>query len=248
MTVTIKLPPVYDLSKWDPVINWDILSPRPDLIITRATYGDALVDAYYAECALQARNRGYAFWAYGFLLYVKPWQAQADLFIRTVLPGMTGDFVPVLDIEGSLPAGVSQSTANGMIENWLTRVEAALARTCVIYSSRNYLSKLYSTTPPAWLKARELWIAGYPTNPDTLTSMPASYVPVGVPSSQVILWQYSASGVVTGITSAVDLNQYQSGFRAVQPSAPAPPPVLTLEGRVAVLEADVRQLQQIAGI
>jgi len=218
MTVNIKTPPVYDLSSWEIVTNWAGLSPKPALVILRATYGDYYPDTTYIQYHKDAKANGYPVWGYQFFLYERGWLNQANLFVSTIKQGgITPDFVPVLDIEGyPANAGISQATANGMIENWLTKVEADLGRACYIYSSKNYLSHLYSTMPPAWLSApwRLKWIAGYPTDPNPLTDMPTAYLPIGIPASQVALWQYSSNGIVGGITGGVDLNDMTDWYEA----------------------------------
>lgn len=228
MTVNIKNPPVYDLAKWEIVTNWAGLSPRPALVILRATYGANYVDPLYVQYYRGAKAAGYPVWAYHFFLYEDNWLTQANAFLNTVRAGgISPDLKPILDIEGYLPIGISKETANGMIENWLRNVETALGRFCYIYSSRNYLSQLYSTTPPAWLSNtnRLKWIAGYPTDPNIYSDMPSSYLPVGIGISQVALWQYSNKGVVGGITGGVDLNDMTDWFEA---QWLAPPPVVEL--------------------
>lgn len=217
MTVTIKTPPVYDLSKWEIVTDWAGLNPKPTLVILRATYGANYVDPLYLQYYRDAKVAGYPVWSYHFFLYEDSWSTQANAFINTVkLGGIGADLKPIIDIEGYLPTSVSQATANGMIENWLKTVEQALGRYCYIYSSKNYLSTLYSSTPPAWLSNanRLKWIAGYPTDPNGYSTMPTSYLPVGIPASQVALWQYSDKGVVGGITGGVDLNNMTDWFKA----------------------------------
>lgn len=207
--VNIKHPPVYDLSKWEIVKSWTGLNPKPALVILRATYGSLYVDPVYASYVRGSRLAGYPTWAYHFFRYTQTWQAQADLFIRTVQSsGITSDFNPVLDIEGYLPTGLSRATANGMIENWLYKAETALGRTCHIYSSKNYLNQLYSNTPPLWLtgRGRYLWVAGYPLYPNNYEHMPLIYQPAGVPIANTALWQYSDRAVVQGITGAVDVS------------------------------------------
>lgn len=240
MTV-IKSPPVYDISSWQIVTNWAGLSPKPTLVILRATYGTTLVDSTYVTYARDGRAAGYPIWGYHFLLYNQDWLTQANLFLNTIKSGgVTPNFVPVLDIEGyPSQAGISSATANGMIENFLTKVEAELGRACYIYSSRNYLSYLYTSTPPAWLSApwRYKWMAGYPSNPDQYASMPSSYLPMGIPMSQVALWQYAENGVIGGISgNSTDLNQMSDWFLK-QWGTTVTPTALTYEQKVDKLWA-----------
>lgn len=241
MAIVIKNPPVYDVSSWQVIPDWTRVSPKPALVILRATYGSAYVDGTYASYYKGSRAAGYPTWGYHFLLYNQDWLAQANAFLNTVKSaGIDSKFIPVLDIEGyPANAGISAATANGMIENWLTKVEAELGRACYIYSSKNYLSQLYTTTPPAWLTApwRLLWIAGYPSDPNAYNDMPASYLPVGVPISRVALWQYSGNGTVTGISgNSVDLSDMTDWYE-IQWNTTTTPVEPTLEQKVAKLWA-----------
>jgi GH25 family lysozyme M1 (1,4-beta-N-acetylmuramidase) len=129
---------------------------------------------------------------------------------------MDEHFKPVMDIEGYLPSGMSRATANGMIENFLNRVEGNLGRPCVIYSSKNYISQLYFSTAPAWLRtpARRKWIAGYPTYPNNYSDMPLYYQPNGVDIADTDLWQYSDKAAVFGITGAVDVSDMSDAYEA----------------------------------
>lgn len=227
MAVTIKTPPVYDVSSWQMIPDWTKVTPKPALVILRATYGSAMVDGTYASYYKGAKAAGFPVWGYHFFLYNQDWSTQADAFLNTVKSaGITVSFVPIIDIEGyPSSAGISVATANGMIENWLKKVEADLGRACYIYSSKNYLSQLYTTTPPAWLTApwRLLWIAGYPSDPNAYSDMPTSYLPIGIPITRVALWQYSGNGVVGGISgNSVDLSDMTDWYEIKWNSAPIP--------------------------
>lgn len=240
MTV-IKSPPVYDLSKYQIVTDWTKINPKPTLVILRATYGNAYTDPTYIQYRVNAKAAGYPVWAYHYFLYEQDWLSQANAFINVVKTGGTSpDLVPIIDIEGyPSNAGVTQATANGMIENFLTRVEASLGRACYIYSSKNYLSYLYGTTPPAWLSAlwRYKWIAGYPSNPDQYTTMPTGYLPTGISMNQVALWQYAQNGVIGGISgNSTDLSMMVDWFLAKWGTTTTPTP-LTYEQKVDKLWA-----------
>lgn len=239
MAVNIKTPPVYDVSSWQIIPDWTKVSPRPALVILRATYGSATVDSTYVNYYKGAKAAGYPVWGYHFFLYNQDWLAQANAFLNTVKSaGITSDFVPVIDIEGyPASSGISVATANGMIENFLKKVEADLGRACYIYSSKNYLSQLYTITPPAWLSApwRLLWIAGYPSDPNAYEDMPTSYLPTGVTISRVALWQYSGNGTVTGISgNSVDLSDMTDWYE-IQWATTTTPVEPTLEQKVQKL-------------
>jgi len=217
LPVDIKRPVVADLSKWEIVTDWVGMSPRPALVVLRATYGYAYIDPLFAAYIRGSRQAGYPTWAYHFFLYTQNWRSQADTYLRTVkAQGITPDFKPVFDIEGYLPSGMSRATANGMIENWLSYVENTLGKSCVLYSSRNYLNQLYAVVPPAWLTnpSRLKWVAGYPNDPNLYSDMPIWYRPVGMPEDPA-LWQYSDKARFIGITGAVDVSDMSDWYEAI---------------------------------
>ena len=161
----------------------------------------------YAGCQLTAsRNAGLRLGAYHFadVAGLSP-QSEADHFINVARANnlIGAGVIPVLDWEpaGNLKAQVWWAKA------WLDRVAAAWGTKPLIYMSASTIS-MADWTPVASADYG-LWVAGYPRGyaGDRLRN-PGS-VPYSVaPWAFAAAWQYSSSGYVSGVGSAVDVDWF----------------------------------------
>lgn len=161
----------------------------------------------YAGCQLTAsRNSGLRLGAYHFadVAGLSP-QAEADNFLNVARSHhlIGAGVIPVLDWEpsGSLKTNVAWAKA------WLDRVEAAWGAKPLIYMSASTIH-MADWTPVASADYG-LWVAGYPRGyaGDNLRN-PGS-VPYSVsPWAFAAAWQYSSSGSVAGVGSAVDVDWF----------------------------------------
>jgi lysozyme len=139
-------------------------------------------------------------------------QAQWFLAELTAQGGLQpGDLPPMLDIE--CPTSSTQSAADPNCEytgnsgwvasatmaqeifDWLTTVQQATGRTPIVYSYPDWFSDVGFTD--AKLTQYPLFIATYGTCAD-----------VPAPWTNMVFWQYSATGTVPGITGNVDLDRF----------------------------------------
>jgi len=232
--VQMKQPFALDQSYYDPT-KYEDVTPLPVLVYARASYGAGYKDTMFVTHINGWRSRGVPVTAYHFFLYDESVRGQVDIFKAQIASagGVSVLSYPVvLDIEGSLPAGVTAQQACDRLWGWIDAVNRELGVGVWIYSSANYLNYLrvggklpnWATYPDAITGAvRRYAIAGYPTDPNSFATMPAGYWPIGLSeTSQKWLWQYTARLYVTGIQGAQDGNQE---LAHVPPSAaPVPPP------------------------
>lgn len=158
----------------------------------------------YRDCQFKAsRDAGLRLGAYGFAdTSVSP-QADAALFNREAdRMGLIGaGVVPVLDWEPRNPGNVAWA------KTWLDIVAAHWGTKPLIYMSASTIH-VADWTPVA-SSDYGLWVAGYPRgyagdrlrNPG---SVPYSVAPWGFATA----WQYSSSGSVAGVGSAVDVDWF----------------------------------------
>jgi len=158
----------------------------------------------YRDCQFKAsRNAGLRLGAYGFADTAVSPQADAALFNSEAdRMGLIGaGVIPVLDWEPQQPGNVAWA------KTWLDIVAAHWGTKPLIYMSANTI-RLADWTPVSSADYG-LWVAGYPRgySGDTLRN-PGS-VPYSVsPWKFAAAWQYSSSGAVAGVGSAVDVDWF----------------------------------------
>lgn len=161
----------------------------------------------YAGCQLNAsRDAGLRSGAYHFadVAGLSP-QSEADHFINVARANnlIGAGVIPVLDWEpaGNLKAQVWWAKA------WLDRVAAAWGAKPLIYMSASTIS-MADWTPVASADYG-LWVAGYPRGYAGDRLRDPGSVPYSVaPWSFAAAWQYSSSGSVAGVGSAVDVDWF----------------------------------------
>ena len=190
--------PGIDVSKYQGRIDWTAVATTPvRFVILRATLGNDYRDGQYGRNAAGAREQGLTVGAYHF---AKPslarWdpQAEADHFLDVV--GLrAGDVVPVLDIEET--GGLSPRQLRTWASSWLARVHARTGVRAMIYSGNFFWHGFMRNTPWFARQDHPLWVAHwYVGAPD---------VPGGRWAGRgYTVWQYSASGRISGIDGPVD--------------------------------------------
>lgn len=222
MAPIIKIPPIYDVSHWKEILNFHLVSPKPVLFITKAT--EAAPNTGYSghtdEKFVRFFNgmmdievvRG----AFHFMRKAVDPVRQAKHFVDTVskVDILPTDYL-ILDMEEL------GETAPRMWA-WTDYVAREFPKNeILIYSRKNLLDPIKMTeAEKIYFRRIRTWTAGYPTYPDLFSSIPLAYIPDQTKWGPTILWQYSAHGRVTGITTElgaptdVDLSLATSEFRA----------------------------------
>ncbi len=218
----IKNPPVYDISHWKEVADFSAISPRPFLIITKATEaapntGYNHTDSKFVRFFDGMRQAGLRRGCYHFFRKTVDAGKQAKHFCDTIRPHINDKDVLVLDIEES------GETAEQIIQFCDYTETAFPDNPFLIYSRKSVLDLVTMTQKQKnRLKLIPTWVAGYPTFPDMLPEVPPWYIPDPNRWGAVWLWQYSESGEVEGIHGAVDLNWIDPIFQAILGNPPTP--------------------------
>jgi lysozyme len=220
----IKTPAVYDTSHWERIPDFAKLSPRPVLVITKATEGTAFVDSAFVPYFIDLRQDGIRRGAYHFFRKAYNSVQQAEHFCNTIGTHVANEDILALDVEEG------GETAAQLIE-WLDAVEKRFPRNLIlIYSRKNILDSIAMTSiQKTRMKKYHTWVAGYPFNPDTFNFVPSFYIPDQTKYGTVWLWQYTDRGVPQGASGdGTDCNWIAPEFLAwLGASNPQPEPELT---------------------
>jgi lysozyme len=180
-----------DGSYYQGVIDWGaVKSGGVEFAFIRVSDGLTQPDARFAANWQGARAAGVKRGAYQRFRPGDDADAQAML-VLTALSADPGELAPALDIEEV--SGMDATLVTQAVKTWLSRIENGLSRTPIIYLSPSvgtYLdfANSFSRNP--------LWIANYDA---TCPLVPS-------PWHDWMVWQYSDSGSVPGITGPVDLD------------------------------------------
>jgi len=208
---TIK-PDIYDVSHWEtgvgsPFIDWKVIDLSGILaIITKATQGTSYINTTFGHDWGQLKynlrvKRG----TYHYFENNTDPIAQANHFIDT-LQGDYGELVPALDCEDP-----EQSTnyAN-KIKTFLDHFESRTGIKLMIYTYPSWWNERVGNV--SWAAAYKLWIAHYGV------SQPS----IPLPWTKAVIWQFSDSGIVSGIGGKVDMNKvYELPILSI-PGTPSP--------------------------
>ncbi|MBB6609532.1 lysozyme [Pontibacter sp. Tf4] len=179
-----------DVSRWQKEVDWmQVKDAGVSFAFVKATQGDFRLDPFFARNWEETRRHGIKRGAYHFFKPEAPVEDQIKLFTSTVTLA-TGDLPPVLDVEVTTP-GMSGEELRANIKTWLEAVTKYYGVRPIIYTSQNYYRR--------WLKGHfsdyHFWIARYsPVKPEVHHT------------DSWMFWQYTDSGSVAGINSAVDIN------------------------------------------
>jgi GH25 family lysozyme M1 (1,4-beta-N-acetylmuramidase) len=180
-----------DVSDWQYTVWDEVVRERPNIrfAIARVSSGTVRVDTRFGQDWAAMKRLGLVRGAYQYLTPRFSAKVQADLFVRRLNEegGLEADDLPpVLDMEET--NGMPDATVMCRINIWLTRVQRALRRVPMVYTS--YLWSSYFTEEH---RRYPLWVTNFVGTPSiTCPRMPT-------PWAKWKLWQHSASGKVPGV-------------------------------------------------
>lgn len=166
-------------------------------VYIKATEGTTVRNRYFPGDYAASRKHGYRTGAYHFFSVKTPGRNQAVFFLRNSKYAK-GDLPPVLDLE---PSDKQIRQAGGImalfrnVRAWLEAVEFRYGVRPILYVSQRFVNK-YLPSAPDLMKNYDVWIARY-----------GEYKP----DVNLIYWQLSPDGRVSGIQTEVDINVY-NGF------------------------------------
>lgn len=188
---------VIDVSHFDGTVDWTKVAASGVLgIIHKATQGTTYVDPSFAAAKTAVPAAGLLWGAYHFGTGDAEGSDQANFFLDTVQPDART--LCCIDFEPN-PSGTTMSLDH--LFGWIETVQAATGRPPVVYGGKSLLFGDIGTATHPTLAACALWVAEYTT----------AAQPSGIPSqiwTTWTLWQYTESGTVDGITTAVDREYY----------------------------------------
>ena len=193
-----------DVSYHQGPIDWgQVAAAGKRFAFVRATAGTLTADTAYWANRSGARAAGLAVGSYHFAnpdMAVNDSGNEASWFLQNAAI-VSGDLRPVLDLETA--NGLSPASMTAWAQTWLSQVSSATGVRPIIYTTPKFWSTSMADTD--WFATNGytvLWIANW-----TTASQPA--VPAGGwAGNGWSFWQHSSSGVVPGISGAVDLDRY----------------------------------------
>lgn len=201
-----------DVSYYDGNIDWTKVKQGHDFAIARVSDGTGFKDPQFANNWSGMKQAGVIRGVYQFFRASQDPIAQADLLLTTVamLGSDPTDLPPVADVE--VLDGQSAATLRTNLQKWLDHVEQKIGRKPIIYTGPSFGTTNLGTT----FNAYPLWVANWGV---MCPSMPANW-------TGWKFWQTSDMGTVSGISGAVDLDEWNGTLQELIDWAnPAPPPM-----------------------
>lgn len=195
-------------------INWQqVYAAGKVFAWAKATEGVTFNDAQFSNNMINGSNAGVVMGAYHF---ARP-DNNTAVNEATHFLNIAGSYIgaghlpPALDIEDPYAAALSISALSTWIQQWMTTVQNQTGIAPILYTTGYYASHLNSS-----LNVYKIWIAspdGSPTTPPNTGVWPT--------------WafkQYSWTGTVSGINTAVDLDVFNGNTTAFNTLIGASPP------------------------
>ncbi|WP_242606075.1 GH25 family lysozyme [Frankia sp. Cppng1_Ct_nod] len=200
-----------DVSSWQHSgsagIDWSgVRSAGIRFAVIKATEGKSYTNPYFAADHSLATQAGLAVGAYHYARPVLPIATaveQADRFLSvTGLTRSDEQLAPVLDLE--VDGGLSTSQLTEWTRTFLEEVETRTGRAPILYTYRSFWTDTMQNNPS--FSGYPLWFAIY--NGASSSGGPSS--PGALPGgwTKWLMWQYTPSALVRGITGYVDMSRF----------------------------------------
>lgn len=192
-----------DVSHHQGEINWeevDEMSSNGDsihFVYLKATEGTSFVDDQCYNNAVGSREVGLPYGLYHFFRPDFSARKQA-IFFADKCASLNDTLRPMLDVEST--AKFSQSRLIDSVFVFMTIFEKRMHMRPIIYTFESFYEDFFENS---YLKNDYFWIANYNGESDAIEK------------ENVILWQFSETGTVDGISTKVDLNVAKSSFNDV---------------------------------
>ena len=189
-----------DVSKYQGSIDWNaVKAGGTDFAFIRVSDGANSPDSYFAKNWDGAKGAGLVRGAYQFFRPAQDAAGQADLLVKAIGTLDDADITPVLDVE--VTDGVSSLVLQQRMHTWLDAVESALGRKPLVYTASYMAGTLGSG-----FADYPLWVANWGVSCPKLPT----------PWSKWSFWQSSDKGTVSGISGAVDVDQFNGSLADLQ--------------------------------
>ena len=184
-----------DVSRYQKSIGWNLVEEmevngvKIGFAFMKATEGLTKTDLHFKRNWRNAGETGVTRGAYHFFIASKSGKAQAAHFLEHVAL-KAGDLPPVLDVEQM--NGVSVSTLQQRVAEWLQMVEKVYHVKPIIYTNANF----YERNLAGRFDEYPLWVAHYLVKDKPRIKRKWHF------------WQHSETGRVNGINARVDFNVF----------------------------------------
>lgn len=223
---------IIDVSQYQGDINWrEVADSGVVAAAIRCTVGNYYTDTKFIQNWDGAKDVGLKVSAYHVITPEYSAASQIDRF-QSVLEDRNPDWPLILDVE--LNRNQTNVTIVGVVKSCLDLVETWVNRKPVIYTAKWWWNQymLVNGDYPAWSKDYALWLAQYPYDPTPPPTLPEDIDPTAIPGGWAqtdwLIWQWTARGVLGGISSRVDLDAFngtKEEFLNWASGAVTPPPV-----------------------
>lgn len=214
--------PGVDVSYWNASVDWsEVSAAGMKFVFVKASEGESYVDPTFRKNWEGTKTAGMLRGAYHFFRSNADPGRQADCFINALkATGDMGDLPPAIDLESN--DGQPNQRVISRAKAWMDRVQSAVNKRPIIYSSQYFLQDHFSEPgggPPAWVKDYPLWVAQYPKRytPGMQPGLPRGW-------TQWKFWQYSDKGRVNGVIDKVDLDLFNGSLEELYQFAGKPAP------------------------
>ena len=198
-----------DVSQYQGAINWPaVKAAGKDFAIARISDGTGSPDGTFATNWAGIKSAGMVRGAYQFFEPGEDPVAQANLVISSVGVLGSGDLPVTADME--VTGGQSAATIAANLQTWVNHVQAGTGKAPMIYTAPGYWDASVNSTAFGNLP---LWGANWGV---TCPSLATGW-------SNWKAWQYADNGTVSGISGAVDLDEFNGDLTALQTFAGGAP-------------------------
>ncbi len=213
-----------DVSSYDAASSWGAVYNQGVRFVFVKASENTFADNHFTTNWQGAKSVGMYRGAYHFFHSETNNAAQQAAAFIQALGSDKGELPPVLDIEPVYGTNRKDITPSGstllnQVQIWLARVQAAIGRAPMIYTSKSYADS--HGLNASWLNNYPLWVAQYPYMPGT-TSQYSD--PTKVPAPSVYMpqqpaafppwtfWQYSSAGVLSAFSSRIDMDYFNGSL------------------------------------
>lgn len=194
-----------DVSHHNNTIDWakvEQSTPPNSFVFIKATEGTGYVDPMcvaHADGVTTQTSMRFGFYHFASLNNTSDVsgdaKSEADWFVQTLKTLPTATLLPVLDIETN-DSNLTKQQVQQWISAFFDQMKAQGYPKVFLYSYPSFLNANLPSDHP--FGALPLWIAHY-------TTASSPQLPVGW--SSYVIWQYSGSGTVSGVSTPCDLNK-----------------------------------------
>jgi lysozyme len=196
-----------DVSHHQGLINWPVVAKTGiKAAAIKATNGAFQTDNQFTRNAMGAVMNGLKFGAYHFLLSDQDPEAQADNLLSQISK-VQDSLLPTVDVEWDVRKkgekdrwlNVPKESRIAMVGRFVKRVKDSIGAYPIIYTATSFWNPMLGASK--WkdvdFSLCPLWVAQY--------TKVLGKLPIGWTSHAI--WQFSGSGKLSGVSTAVDLDQ-----------------------------------------